>query len=652
MHEIEPDQGASVSTSQDDGIASNEDVARGIALEGRAGDGKTAQVLAAEQIEFLRRQGALQIEQKTLLQSEKRLLQSQNDGQLIQNRRDRLRIVMDVTLSLSVLLLVSILAGQIYAAWRADNVVIGAFDVPPALDTQGLTGKVVAAGLLDRLQQFQSETRSSVAKRGVNDAWSNDVKLEIPEAHISIGELQRYLRDWLGHEAHIGGSIVQQADGTLALTVRGNGFAARTFSGKLEALPALTTQAAEYIYGASETYRFGVYMVDHGRDDEAIALVKAAYSAALPSDQPLLLNVWGLALGDQGHNEEALEKLRQAVALKPDYWIGYNNIMNFQTVLQQEEAVFQIGLQMEREARRGQWFAKDVQQLLFQNFDLLRWDLRGVHKGNVEDMAISGGHGTGATEGAPADAQLLAQLHEWRAAQLELETSPGAGKDPYVIAQSDFVTGLIALDQGDQAHALEPLHRTLTAIDTQADLAASFNGPSCWLALAEEWAGQRERADADIARGGHLVDCYRFKADISDHRGDWVLAQKQYAEAVALAPSVPSSYYSWGVALARRSDYDGAIAKFTEANARGPHWADPLKEWGDALAAKQDYKAALEHYEQAENYAPNWGALHLRWGEALDKLDKHSAALEQYRKAQQLDLANADKKTLTGHLGG
>jgi len=270
----------------------------------------------------------------------------------------------------------------------------------------------------------------------------------------------------------------------------------------------------------------------------------------------------------------------------------------------------------------------------------------------MDATPVRGAHGTSGSEEAPADAQLLAQMHDRQAAELELQTSPGAGSDPYVIAQTDFVHGLIALDRGDDAQALAPLSRTDAAVSKSTDLAGTFIGPSCWLALAEEWTGSpAAKVDADIARGGHFVDCHRFKADISDHRGDWALAQKQYEEAVALAPSIPSSYFSWGEALARHGDYDGAIARFTEANARGPHWADPLKSWGDTLAAKQDYKTAVARYAQTEQYAPNWGSLHLRWGQALDKLGRHDAAVEQYRKALGLDLIDAERKSMEACCG-
>ncbi len=118
-----------------------------------------------------------------------------------------------------------------------------------------------------------------------------------------------------------------------------------------------------------------------------------------------------------------------------------------------------------------------------------------------------------------------------------------------------------------------------------ADPAVSSNNPgyNCWIAPAEEAAGHPEKADALLKTAGTFVDCYRFRADILDGRGDWPGAQKAYADAVALAPDLPAAYYSWGVALARHGDLAGAEAKFKGANQSGPHWADPLKAWGDVL---------------------------------------------------------------------
>jgi tetratricopeptide (TPR) repeat protein len=78
---------------------------------------------------------------------------------------------------------------------------------------------------------------------------------------------------------------------------------------------------------------------------------------------------------------------------------------------------------------------------------------------------------------------------------------------------------------------------------------------------------------------------------------------------VKLAPSIPSGYCSWGVALAKHGNLDGAAAKLKEANQKGPHWADPLKAWGDVLAKQGHTKEALVIYDEALKYAPNWKEL-------------------------------------------
>jgi tetratricopeptide (TPR) repeat protein len=78
---------------------------------------------------------------------------------------------------------------------------------------------------------------------------------------------------------------------------------------------------------------------------------------------------------------------------------------------------------------------------------------------------------------------------------------------------------------------------------------------------------------------------------------------------VNLAPSIPSGYYSWGVALAKHGNLEGAAEKFKDANQKGPHWADPLKAWGDVLMEQGQGKKAIEKYDEALKYAPNWTAL-------------------------------------------
>ena len=435
--------------------------------------------------------------------------------------------------------------------------------------------------------------------------------------------------------------------------MRGDRFAAKSFTGAREQLHTLAVKAAGYLYGGSEPYLFSVYLSEQGRDAEAIALARSAFANANTTDKPLLLNVWANSLADLGRYREALDKVSEAVRLKPDFWLGYDTKMAMQLSLGQEESVVQTGRDMERRARRGQWLAANVPSAYWENLNSLLNDWPDFHRDLAADMAENGGQGTEVAQDPPFDAWALALMHDWRGAELELETSPGAGGDKFVIAQSALVRAAIALDRSEFKSSALSMHAVNSIVTKDSAIASEIVPPTaCWLALAETLAGQGSNADADIARGGHFVDCYRFKGDIADRRGDWAGAQKDYAAAVALAPSVPSSYESWGEALMRHGARDAAIAKFAAAHERGPHWADPLEHWGEALAAEGKFEEATKKYSQAADDAPNWGHLYLVWGRALDRLQRHAEALDKYRRAEALDLSSADRAALGGCCGG
>jgi len=517
-----------------------------------------------------------------------------------------------MTAALGLLIAVA-LAVMIFSAARADSVVVSAFQTPPMLAAEGLNGAVVASKLLDKLQDLQSNTQAAAAHRGLRDAWSADIKVEVPETGVSIGELQRYLRDWLGHEIHVGGDLEAVGD-RLSLTVRGDGFEARTFEGARADLPNLVSQAAEYIYGEAEPYLAADYYSTHGRDQDAVRLVQAKYASARPADQPFLLNAWGNALVDLDRTSEALPKYQEALSLKPDYWIADSNLMSAQWGQGREEDAWRTGEAMAKAARRGQIGQKTL-DTYFQPLDDMTQNLAGLRGELVADLARHGGVGSALVQARPLIAATSVRMHDLQSAELYLETSDEAATSPWVVAITHFVRGWSAMDRGDWAGAL-PDMEAFGAAYANPVIKAAVPGYACWVAPAEEMSGHSDKADAALKAGGRFVDCYRFRGDILDHRGDWAGAQRAYADAVALAPDLPAAYYSWGLALARRGDLAGAQAKYAAAQARGPHWADPLKSWGDALAAQGRWDEAVAKYEQAIAYAPRWRALQAALAEA------------------------------------
>ena len=639
---------------EDEVFNTDNSVARSIAMqEPRAGEGdpSLADELRRRQKEFLESQTKLQDLHEKKLKADLRHLHTELQLQKIANVRERLKLVLDVGLALLGLALIALIGAAVYSATRSQSVVVDAFSVPPDFAAQGNTGVVVAGGFLDRLTTLQNATRADATHHSIEDAWSNDVKIDIPETGVSLGEVLTYLRGWLGHDIHISGSVVHAGD-AIVLNVRGSGFPAKTFTGSPAELAKLTSEAAEYIYGQSEPYLYGSWLESNGRDKDAIAFVQSVYAGAPEEQRPNLLNVWGNALIDLGDIPGSLEKYRAELRLNAEAWIAYNNIISDQIISGDEEGALQTAAEMEREVKRLGFFSKPVNPTYFQNQEVLRMDLPVIHAVIVADMEGNQGNGTATAQDAPGDAEYLARMHDPRAAELELETSPGAGSDPFVIADTAFVRGLIRLFAG-QYQAAYPLFADADRQVSQSPAVATsfYAPPACDAALAAEMIGLHDAADADIKRGGHFEVCYRYKGDIADHRGRWAEAQKDYAAAVALAPSMPAGYFSWGDALMRHHDYKDAAAKFAQANAKGPHWADPLKRWGDALAAMGDYAGAIAKYRDAEPDAPRWGSLQIAWGHALDRLGRHDEAVAKYRAALGMDITGDEHWNLRGCCG-
>lgn len=609
------------------------------------------------QREHAQREAALHDLHAENLKLQSQVLRSQHTQLRSQRLHDRFRTIYQTTLSVIALAVLGVIVYAVYSAATDRSVVVNSFQVPPSFVVAGNNGTVVAGQFLDQLQILQAASRSSQAAKVLQDAWSNNIQLQIPQVHVSLGDIRRTLHSWLGDQIEINGEVVQQdkqmtLGSGITLTVRGTGFAAKVFTGSPADLPKLLNSAAEYVYGQAEPYLFAVYLEEHGRDAEAIALIKAAYPKASDIDRPWLLNGWGIALSDLNQNAASADEIEQAIRLNPHFWIAYGNLQDSQILLGQEESAYQTGLRLEKTAHRGSWFAAHMPGTFYQVTDYLRMDLPAQHREFVADEAAHGGQGSLLGQDAPLDAEMLARMHAHKQATLILQTSPGAGSDPYVLAETAFVQGIMALDRQNYSQAVTQFQMTETLLTQNPTQQTNFyTSTSCYLGLALGLSDQMVKADAAISKGGHFVDCYRFKADIADHRGDWAQAQKDYAAAVALAPSLPMAYQSWGLALLRHQDYQGAIEKFKAANQRGPYWCDPIKYWGDALAAQGHYKQAIEKYAEASKYTPGWGALQLDWGKALEKLGEHSNAVTHYQLASEnAESLSADEHTALAKL--
>lgn len=566
---------------------------------------KQAQLLETQN-EHLKDEHALRLEH---LAHQRQLLRGQRISQAI-------RISFQILIALLVLAVALGIAAMLHRAFTSHEVVIDTFDAPAGLAARGVTGSVVAGDVLDALTGLQNDTTGTAAtfERNLSNAWSSQLRVEVPDTGISLGDLSALLSAHFGHDLHIGGALVETDSGQLVLTIRGDNLAPKTFTGSAGMLQQLAAEAAQYVYAQSEPALWAFYLFHQGRCPEAIAFVRSAYEDADPQFRPYLLNAEANCVRETGGRmsvREALALYHAAQALEPDYWVTYLNEQLTLSTLGDEEGAWRAA-QALRRAAGGQPGA--APRIYFIDWEMLTRDFQTAHQ-TLADASNAGER----AEPLPRDQIFLllalvdVDLHDPDAAELALQNAPQS--TPRENHNAAFIRARAAEERGDHATAAQEMEAAFAGDANPFEQfgAAMLAGAErdCVRASIEEVVGHPEKADAILADPAvaRYADCQRFRGDILDHRGDWPGAQQAYTQAVALAPDLPAGYYSWGVALANHGDLAGGLAKFQAANQRGPHWADPLKAWGDVLAKQGHWGAALAKYDEALKYAPRWAAL-------------------------------------------
>ena len=156
-------------------------------------------------------------------------------------------------------------------------------------------------------------------------------------------------------------------------------------------------------------------------------------------------------------------------------------------------------------------------------------------------------------------------------------------------------------------------------------------------------------ADARALAAPLPADCYpcaRARAEIAAADHDVPAADRTFAEAVRLAPSLPFAYVEWGRMRLAHGDPAGALTQAVQARKVGPDYADASELWGDALMAERDYPGAVAKFAAADKNAPHWGRNHLEWGEALMLSGRYPQARAQFEAAKRLDLSPPDRAAL------
>lgn len=549
------------------------------------------------------------------------LLDSQNElirAEIAQLARLRWR---DYILTIFGVLLLALMALFVWGAAGSRAVVVEPFDAPPSLAERGVTGQVLAGSVQDAIATIQAINFDAAMQRDIDNAWTDDIAVEVPTTGISVTELDRLLRQRLGRETYVRGSLVNDAGGTVALTIRATGVPPRTFTDTDAQLPQLTARAAEYVYGMFEPRLFARYLINQGRIEEALAFIEPAYARAPAEYRSALAASWAVALDLQGRGAESVAKTRLAIELDPENWIAASNLIGSLYEVEGEESAAREGRALQRRGAAAS--TKPPPSLNYlQNYQPLVEDWTGLIDNLLRTLETTGGMGSLATGDIDiylSDAE--ANRHDWRAAQRYLLA--GSGDESDNRAQRLLNHGLRALEADDLPRATASLERFHAMWQADPSLQWSFYHHPCYLALAYGRRGRIGEANAIFDAVGEWSSCATLRADVIEASGDRRGADAAYTAAVRLAPSLPRAYQHWGVTLMARGDLEGARAKFAAAHERGPRWADPLKSLGDIAMAEGNPKEAARLYGQASAFAPGWAEL----AEARHAAEADAAAL-------------------------
>ncbi len=585
--------------------------------------------------------------QRGLIELQKHHLRAQFQQLRLRTAGDAIKLALQ-GLSLAAVLGVVVVFGVMARdAGRARGLVVDGFHAPPAFAARGYSGEVLGAALTSRLGAVQrfANANSLTNSEEVRAGGAEAVKLEIPETGVSLAEVERYLRRWLGHETSLSGDLTDEGNGQVAVSLDMAGHDPIVVKGPASDLDGLMDKAAEAAFAAFDPGNNVLYLEAKNRPDEALAAARGAVRA-----YSSFVDTYSLLAQADPDRRQALTYAMIATKQMPTHMVGWMEASSDSQSLGHEEAAVALARRMltmriadqPKAQRPGFAF---VMGLGHSRIDRALGDYARLDKDSVSLIPS-------VAERFALQAEIAARRHAGGEAQrlIDLAAAAGGGRPADLLelrwyaaeGVEDWPAALAVAQHLVEAEA------EARAQDTPSQ-APRYDLPldtvyRPWLALAHAKTGQVAAAQALIATTP--LDCYlcvRTRGRIAAAAGDANAADHWFSEAVRMAPSLPSAHLEWGQAKLTRRDAVGALADLAAAHAKGPNFADPLEAWGEAFLAKDEAEGAVAKFAEADRIAPHWGRLHLKWAEALARLGRTAEARAQLGLAMGLTLSDAER---------
>lgn len=561
------------------------------------------------------------------------------------------------------------LAVLIRGAVGSQALVVEPFRVPPSLTQAGLSGEVMASQVMDQIALMQSRTLSTRPASTFSTDWGDDIKLSIPNTGATLGDLRRLLRSWFGKETRISGEVIR-ADAGWTVTARVSGNTA--VSATDPALEKAVSKVAESVFQQTQPYRYVVFLNANGRNPEAIAAARQLMLNGPKEERPWGYVAYANSLDYPAFGAvESLAAARRSAEAVPDFPMPAGNYAGvLENLGRHEEA-----LRWYRQARailgngrmvsdefRDQYVAKGTAEA-----DLIT----GAYADAARQLEAAGRVGTpvfatdyiidaafaryaiGDASAGDTDFARLLEISGFNLAGGQTPTGMAQNMPAVLVALRSAATIARADGLGD---------RTLLARDlpgTTAKLEAFFGtlGP----AQSRDFARINYASVAPVlARIGEVehaerllrplpLDCYPCvvaRGDVAAAKGDRAAADRWFALAKRIGPSMPFADEARGRMLLAAGDLAGAQQAFQAASRIEPRFAAASMGLGQALATSGDWKGAAARFRDAARNAPRWGKLHMRLAEALWRTGRRDDALNTLSAVARMDLSPSDRALL------
>lgn len=576
-----------------------------------------------------------------------------------QKFNDRMQGAMKVAITVVILFLLVFAGREIWSASHDNNLVVEPFRVPSDLAGQGLSGEALASLVVNRLTRLQRETDSLTAARSYRSPSDEQLNIQIPQTGVSLGELDRFLRRWLGSGVRIDG-VVWHKQGQLEIITQVGENPPISVVATEATLDTQLDRVAEGIFGVTQPYRYSLYLIQNKRDDDALAFLSKFVGYASVEERAWSLIAMGRIFWQRGNLTKALDAFTQASQIAPRNANAPSNLATIELLRGHEEAMLAdrreatARLELNSQGEVDPGFVTDLHARNAGLASALVGDYGKALSTYRSALGVRDSHSVFLPAFVAASEALDHAPFRARRTLKALGATNPRSFDYQVAIFSQIASIDADLELHDWAAAEGDLGRA-TLLGRRNPGAATYFPANFEPYRAYLMAVKGDLTGAELAIGRTLLDCdlcVRIRGRLAAIGHDWGAVDRWYGLVSVRSPSIPLSLTEWGEALRERGDLDGAILKFRDANRISPHYADPLEAWGEALMLENRSDLALAKFADAGKYAPDWARLHMKWGEALGYAGRKDESRAQYRIASTLDLSVADKVELARDIRG